>query len=118
TFRGSQTDADFLRKVVREIEAIDIIIDDGSHYNEHVITTFKLLFPLLNISGIYVVEDTQTSYWPGDEWGGSSNLAAPHTSMSFFKSLIDGLNYEEFTLDDYAPTYLDKHIVGMHFYHN
>jgi len=38
--------------------------------------------------------------------------------MNFFKSLIDGLNYEEFTLDEYVPTYFDRHIVAMHFYHN
>jgi hypothetical protein len=121
TFRGSQTDTDFLARVVAEIGRVDIIIDDGSHYNDHVITSFKFLFPLLADKGIYVVEDTQTSYWSnvlGVQWGGSSDLAASHTSMNCFKSLIDGLNYEEFTLDKYVPTYFDKHITAMHFYHN
>jgi len=121
TFRGSQTDEAFLKRVVEEIGIVDIIIDDGSHYNDHVITTFKILFPLLSPKGIYVVEDVQTSYWSefdGINWGGSIDLTAPYTSMNFFKSLIDGLNYEEFTLDDYVPTYFDKHIVAMHFYHN
>jgi hypothetical protein len=86
-----------------------------------VITTFKILFPLLSLKGIYVIEDVQTSYWSefdGINWGGSSDLTASYTSMNFFKSLIDGLNYEEFTLDEYTPTYFDKHIVAMHFYHN
>ena len=121
TFRGSQSDAGFLRRVAEQIGTIDIVIDDGSHINEHVITTFKVLFPLLSPQGIYAVEDTQTSYWSeidGVQWGGSSALNAPHTSMNFFKSLVDGLNYEEFTLDGYQPTYFDKHIVAMHFYHN
>lgn len=66
TFRGSQTDAAFLKRVAEEIGTIDIIVDDGSHYNDHVITTFKILFPLLSPRGIYVVEDIQTSYWPGE----------------------------------------------------
>jgi hypothetical protein len=121
TFQGSQTDPDFLKRVVEEIGPVDIIIDDGSHYNDHVITSFKILFPLLAPKGIYVVEDTQTSYWSslaGVEWGGSSDLTAPYTSMTFFKSLIDGMNYEEFTLDGYTPSYFDKHIIAMHFYHN
>ena len=52
------------------------------------------------------------------DYGGSSDLTAPHTSMNYFKSLIDGLNHEEFTMDDYVPTYFDKHITAMHFYHN
>lgn len=121
TFRGSQSDADFLRSVAEQIGTVDIIIDDGSHFNDHVIATFRVLFPLLAPRGIYVVEDTQTSYWAdvdGVQWGGASDLTAPHTSMNFFKSLIDGLNYKEFTLDGYVPTYFDTHIVAMHFYHN
>ncbi len=121
TFRGSQSDAGFLKSVADQIGTIDIVIDDGSHFNDHVITTFKVLFPLLSPQGIYAVEDTLTSYWSvvdGIQWGGASDLTAPHTSMNFFKSLVDGLNYEEFTLDGYQPTYFDKHIVAMHFYHN
>ena len=122
TFQGSQVDTDFLKRVVEEIGRVDIIIDDGSHHNDHVITSFKFLFPLLADNGIYVVEDTQTSYWGGEvqgmDYGGSNDLTASYTSMNYFKSLIDGLNHEEFTIDDYAPTYFDKHITAMHFYHN
>lgn len=121
TFKGSQTDETFLQDVINNIGSVDIIIDDGSHYNDHVITTFNILFPKLNHHGIYVVEDLQTSYWDdvaGQHWGGSKDLAAPHTSMNYFKRLVDGLNHEEYTLDDYTPTYFDKHIISMHFYHN
>ena len=63
----------FLTSVVDEIGPLDIIIDDGSHLNEHVIRTFEILFPLLNEGGIYAVEDLQTSYWP-DHGGSSFNL--------------------------------------------
>jgi len=121
TFKGSQIDEEFLRNVVAEIGGIDIVIDDGSHYNDHVIKTFKILFPLLSPIGIYVIEDLQTSYWDevaGDKWGGSSDLKAAHTSMNFLKSLVDGLNYEEFTVDEYTPTYFDRNIISIHFYHN
>jgi demethylmacrocin O-methyltransferase len=121
TFKGSQIDEVFLNKVIDEIGNPDIIIDDGSHYNEHIITTFKILFPLLKDKGIYVVEDTQTSYWPeyaNEKWGGSEDLQAGFTSMNFLKSLTDGLNYEEFLVKNYAPSYYDKHIVSLHFYHN
>ena len=122
TFQGSQADTDFLKRVVDEIGRVDIIIDDGSHHNDHVITSFKFLFPLLADKGIYVVEDTQTSYWGSKvqdmDYGGSSDLTAPHTSMNYLKSLVDGLNHEEFIMDDYVPTYFDKHITAMHFYHN
>lgn len=121
TYQGSQVDEAFLRKVKQEIGDLDLIIDDGSHLNEHVIDTFHILFPLLSPHGIYVVEDVQTSYWAevgGIEWGGSPDLSAPHTMMNFFKSLVDGLNYEEFPTEGYEPSYYDRHIVSMHFYHN
>jgi hypothetical protein len=121
TFQGSQTDTDFLQKVCDEIGKIDIIVDDGSHINQDVITSFKFLFPRLADHGIYVIEDTQTSYWRksfGTEWGGSNDFKSDATTMGYLKSLTDGLNYEEFTLAEYEPTYFDRHIVSMHFYHS
>jgi len=63
-----------------------------------------------------VVEDTQTSYWPnhgGDSSGGND----PHTTMGYFKSLTDGLNWEEFR-GDRSPSYLDLNIKSIAFYHN
>jgi hypothetical protein len=116
-FQGSQDDPDFLRRVASEIGGLDIVIDDGSHVNAHVITAFRTLFPLLNPEGIYVVEDTQASYWPG--LGGSSQeLNSPATTMGFFKSLVDGINHHEFIRPGYTPSYFDRHIVAVHFYRN
>jgi hypothetical protein len=116
-FQGSQCDGDFLRQVVQRIGRVDIIIDDGSHINEHVIASFEALFPLLADDGIYAIEDIQTSYWPGD-YGGSEDLCFPSTSMNRLKRLIDGLNYEEFVDPQYRPSYFDRHVVSTHFYHN
>ena len=45
TYKGSQVDSTFLQNVVKDIGNIDLIIDDGSHINEHVIETFKICFP-------------------------------------------------------------------------
>ena len=116
-YRGDQSDEKLLQRIVAEAGRPDIIIDDGSHLNHHVIKSFQVLFPLLADDGIYVVEDTQTAYWP--KTGGSSDdlLHAP-TSMNLFKALVDGLNHEEFTRPGYVPSYYDQHIVGMSFYHN
>jgi demethylmacrocin O-methyltransferase len=116
-FKGSQVDFNFLDTVVNNAGSFDIIIDDGSHLNEHVIETFKHMFPKLNDGGIYVVEDTQTSYWP-DFGGESQDLKNPDTMMNFFKNLVDSLNHKEFLLEGYSPSYYDKKITSMHFYHN
>lgn len=116
-FKGSQTDEILLDQIIDQIGAPDIIIDDGSHINEHVIKTFSILFPKLKNGGIYVIEDTETSYWP-DYGGDSENLNNPSTMMNFFKSLTDSLNHQEFVRTNYTPTYFDKNIYSIQFYHN
>lgn len=116
-FKGSQIDQIFLGKITKKIKTLDIIIDDGSHLNEHVITSFKILFPKLKDGGIYVIEDTQTSYW--EDFGGNSNdLTNSNTMMNFFKSLTDSLNNKEFIIKNYKQTYYDRKIISIHFYHN
>lgn len=116
-YQGDQSDEVFLKKVGGEAGPFDIIVDDGSHFNEHIIISFITLFPYLNNGGIYVIEDLQTSYW--ESYGGSSkDLKKPDTAMNFFKSLTDGINYSEYNIDNYQATYFDKHITSMHFYHN
>ena len=61
---GSQADAAFLRRVVKEFGPFDLIIDDGSHHSSHIISSFNHLFTDgLNSSGIYFVEDLHANYW-------------------------------------------------------
>jgi hypothetical protein len=81
-----------------------------------VIKSFAVLFPMLEDSGLYVIEDIQTSYWP--DWKGSLDLDAPNTSMAMVKRLLDGLNHEEFLDETYEATYTDRHVVAVHCYHN
>jgi len=117
TFKGSQVDEEFLSDVVKRIGDIHIIIDDGSHRSEDVLRIFAFLFPRLHDEGIYVIEDTQTSYWP--HMGGCSfDLNRLNTTMGFLKTLVDGLNYSEFEERSDAPSYLERHIIAIHFYHN
>jgi demethylmacrocin O-methyltransferase len=92
-FQGSQNDPAFLESLATHIGHIDIVIDDGSHINEHILTSFRALFPRLASPGIYVIEDIFTSYWP--EYGGDwHNLNDRPTSVALIKSLIDGLHYQ------------------------
>jgi len=112
--QGSQTNTAFLRSVVEKTGRPDLIIDDGSHRNIDVIGTFRFLFPLLADDGYYVVEDTQTSYWPD---GSVSERNNPATTMGFFKSLVDGLNWEEY-FGEYEPNEFDLQITAIFFYHN
>lgn len=111
-FRGSQADPDFLKQVAATIGRLDIIIDDGSHINEHVLASFQTLFPLLAKDGIYAIEDLGASYWP--DWGGSQDPASETTSIAMCKRLIDGLNWEFIASREPHP--FDQAIVELHFY--
>ncbi len=114
-YQGSQTDELLLRKIARQHGPLGVVVDDGSHRPEHIRATFDVLFPLLADGGFYVIEDTQTSYWP--RWGGSLDLDDKTTTMGLVKDLVDGLNYEEF--GDTSPrNYADAHVVAVHCYHN
>lgn len=116
-FQGNQNDKEFLDKITGITGDLDIIIDDACHINKYVIESFRILFPKLKDGGVYVVEDTQASYWKS--FGGDSeNLNNPDTTMNFFKSLADSLNNKEFIKPFYRQSYFDRKIVSIHFYHN
>ena len=96
---------------------LDIILDDGSHYMDHQILTFKKLFPHMNDGGIYLVEDTHSSYM--DIFGGKRG--APHTFIEYCKGIVDTLH------EDHDPTApeggwqsregnLYRNIKSIHFY--
>ena len=85
---GSQADAGFMRSVVEEFGAPDIVLDDGSHRMEHVNATFDILYPLVPKNGVYMVEDMHTAYW--EEFGGG--LGKPDSFIERSKSLVDRLN--------------------------
>ena len=115
-FQGDQSDPKVLMGIVDEVGAPHIVIDDGSHRPPHVLATFDVLFPVLRDGGWYVIEDTQSSYWP--EWQGAADRNASGTTMALVKNLVDGLNWEEFVDEPYEPSYTDLNVAEVHCYHN
>ena len=56
--QGSQgNDATLNRWVNESGGAFDVIIDDGSHMNSHMLKTFHVMWPQVNYGGLYVFED-------------------------------------------------------------
>jgi hypothetical protein len=113
--RGDQGDKDYLRKLAGSIGRIDIIIDDGSHMNHHVLASFEALFPLLAVGGLYVIEDMQTSYLRG-MGGSSTDLSMPGTSMNLVKGLCDEVN--SMFIANRQPTAWSRWIDSVHVYRN
>lgn len=86
---GSQVDDVFLNDIMREYGPFDMILDDGSHMNEHVIFSFEHLFQSLKSGGVYVVEDCATSYY--DDYGGGRYKQG--TMIEYFKGVVDEVNF-------------------------
>lgn len=92
---GDANQPQILKKIFGIAPEFDIIIDDGSHTSSDIINTFCNLFPRLKHSGLYIVEDLHCSYWEKYEGG----LYHPRSSMSFFKTLADVLNFEHWGIE-------------------
>jgi len=104
--QGSQVDAVFLAGVLARFGPFDIIIDDGSHMNKDVVVSFEMLFPFLADDGIYVVEDTQTAFFP--YFGGSPDPRA-ETMISYFADLFRQMDHAE-VLSVHATHPINPHV--------
>ena len=62
-FIGDQNNPEDLQRCIDTYGGnFDIIMDDGSHYSEHILTSFKHLFPHLKPGGYYIIEDLHSVY--------------------------------------------------------
>ena len=86
---GSQDDPDFLKYVIDKFGPFDMILDDGSHMNSHIIFSFLNLIDSLKSEGVYIVEDSCTSYW--EEYEGGFRKSG--TAIEFFKNMVDDVNF-------------------------
>jgi len=112
-FIGSQEDELFLRQVAQELPDLDIVLDDGGHTMKQQIVSFENLYLKVKEGGLYLVEDTHTSYWY--EFHGGLKKAG--TFIEYSKNLIDSL------YDGHIPdkkkiqiNEITKHINGISFY--
>jgi len=85
---GDQEDKDFWKRYTEKRGFFDIIIDDGGHYMSQQENSLISLFNKLNYGGVYIIEDTHTSYW--NDYGGGLNK--PGTFIENIKSLVDILH--------------------------
>jgi hypothetical protein len=68
----------------------DIIIDDGGHLMNQQILSYEKLYSRVNNGGVYLCEDTHTSYW--SEYGGGYLKSNPPTFIEYSKNFIDYIN--------------------------
>lgn len=126
-YQSDQSSKDDLQRIAHEHAPFDVIIDDGSHLNRHQIFTFGEMFGALKDGGTYIIEDVQTSYWPGDVSGTNWDGAHPHSSafpstcVGHFLEMAKYLNHSEFLSNEGASATMllaARQIRSITFEHN
>jgi hypothetical protein len=84
---GDHNNTEFWKKFIAENgSGWDIVIDDGSHYANGIVTSFNAMWPNLNSHGFYVVEDLFVAYGEYFQVKGWQN------QMEFIKGFMDDIN--------------------------
>lgn len=100
---GDQSSNDYWDTHLKDNPMYDIIVDDGGHEMDQQIVTLNRTFPHLKDGGIYVIEDTHTSYW--EQWGGGFKKET--SFVEYVKNLIDLIHIKHIK-DRTAPPELTK----------
>jgi hypothetical protein len=85
-FIGNQADPFFWNSFFNKVGKVDIIIDDGGHTNDQMITTFNSCYKNINNGGLLVFEDTHASYLK--EFGNPSSFSF----INFCFSIVNKIN--------------------------
>lgn len=110
--QGDQGDSQFWNDFISKVPHFDIIIDDGSHFMHHQIETFEKLFTKMNPGGIYLVEDTHTSYMK--EFNGG--LRGNYTFIEYTKHIIDWLHLDHLGDQFMNANSFLREMDSIHFY--
>ena len=99
---GDASSEDDLARVVAETGSshdFDVIMDDASHINWHMIKTLEILIEQIQMGGMYFVEDILSSYesWSanmgshnGEQTGGTQDCMTPRTrGPTFLAKMFD-----------------------------
>jgi cephalosporin hydroxylase len=110
---GDQEDRKFLKRLMKEIGAVDVVIEDGGHKMKQQINTFEEVYPHVKDGGVFLIEDLHTSYWSDYDGG----YHKPGSFIEYSKNIVDDINAwhsrepKKFKINDNTRT-----VSGMHVY--
>jgi hypothetical protein len=107
---GDQGNTAFLESVLGEFGPPDVILDDGSHMMAHIRSSFCHLYPRMATTGVYLVEDLHTAYWPKYQGG----LQREGSFIEVCKQFIDELNADH-AGEQLTPTQFTRSTLSIHF---
>lgn len=113
---GNQESREFWDSFLQECPKIDIFIDDGGHLMNQQIVTFEKVFPHISDGGIFLCEDTHTSYMSHLSGG----LNRQGTFIEYAKKITDVLNHKHIEMPERISNLLSikGSLKSVHFYNS
>ncbi len=110
---GDQSSGEFWKDFFSRHGEFDIIIDDGSHNNQHQMLTFMMAWPFLKDGGTLLVEDLHCSYWA--EYAGG--YRSKSSFIEFAKDRADDINaFWSKDPNSFRPNQFTTELGSMSFY--
>jgi hypothetical protein len=110
---GDSSDSDFLNLIQKNDQPFNLVIDDGSHDSKHQKKAFEKLFPLLSNDGIYVVEDTEHSYY----WSKHGGYFRRSSFINSTKRLVDQMHKQYFLFPAFSGFNVDAQTIKSITFH-
>lgn len=85
---GDQESKEFWNNLLPSIGPIDVFIDDGGHTMGQQIVTFEKVWSQIKRNGVYICEDTHTSYFQNF----NSSYKASNSFIEYAKDFVDILH--------------------------
>jgi 23S rRNA U2552 (ribose-2'-O)-methylase RlmE/FtsJ len=111
-FIGSQSDKNFLNNIGQSCGPFDIIIDDGGHQMDQQIISLQELYPYLSDNGLYLCEDTHSSYLSVFQ----SYYRNPNSFIEHSKGLVDQVNKRCNNKEIPENAIFSKDLFAVHFH--
>jgi len=114
---GDQADPQFWQAVLQQMPEIDVFIDDGGHQMHQQRVTFECVFPKIRPGGVFLCEDTHSSYMP---WLGGGRDRCD-TFIEYAKQYVELLHtgfLDKELPEDAALKPFAQQIYSVHFYNS
>lgn len=110
---GDQSDPAFWNSLCQVHPAFDVVLDDGGHTMQQQIVALEALFPRVKEHGLYVCEDTHTSYFA--HHGGGLNH--PKSFVETIKRLVDEMHaWYHAPISALGQSYWAHHLYAVSFF--
>lgn len=115
---GDQGSPEFWDEFLEKYPKIDLFVDDGSHSMHDQKITLEKVFPHISVGGVYICEDTHSSYFTDS--GTGCGIQNKDNFIEYCKDLIDilHLNWSGYGRGDINPNKIEMYetLTSIHFY--